>query len=618
MSYERKRRIAESCKVTLSPDKVVNEESYLMTRNWATAGFFDSIQSLESIRQPNPDQEREKYEQLEKLKLSFVKNSEIFGFEDESRKSLPQRSQEVKASVGEGGVSKFDVYGRGRRFLEKNLSRMDSIPQAESFGIELGEVYEQIDRRGVRNGARLLYTIIEVYPQSKSCLVQTQYGKEKKLLKDFTDESMYRLVLTEKGASRRRTYRPQHSVRDPLLHDKAKYSGEEGRAALFSLFKQAPEYGLYSPIRPCHLKESRDTPDDNLSIGESSMSMSLSMPPPSSPSRSLSPPLTPRVAYVIECRKSQLPPIPLLSRCYDESYPVLNLANQSVGERFASALSLSLPKMTFLREVNLTGNRFDQRGSACIIASLLGSRVESIILDNNKIGKGGVKALCCLVSGERFENLSMMSPSQMRGDLSPDKPSSLPSLSLSSPSQSPSLRRGAIESLRPSSSLSLTTSSDILHHKQQLVKISINENQLGDCVCSKLINTLQIHCKTLRSLLLRGNSCAMSSAHALQTLLRDTEIRICCIDISWNDLHTDGADLLLRAVAKHPSLTHLHLDWNGIGAEIRPRLAEIASGNKIIKLISIDNNHLLKSFIEDIERSTNRRLFSKLEVQVLA
>ena len=546
---ERKKRLIESIKQNSnnsnnnSNNSNNNNNSLVksqLTHNWATIGFFDAHPTFESIRP---------------IESNFLPDLQ------------PSQTPPLKSP---------------RRFLR--LTSLDD--ESDSPIIEIGDVFEQIRRKNLKNGARLLYKVLEVFPHSKSALVQSIYGKEKKTWKELLDPTEYHLVLSDKSYLSKRTFHPQNSIRDPLLRDKAKYSGTEGRDSLFLLFRQAPDEYLGSP-----------TPNNPLTSPR---------------------PITPRLTYVMECRKQQIPPIPLLTRCCNENYPVLDLSNQSIGERFTIALAQSLPNMTFLREINLTNNRLNSHSIPILIYGLSQSFIESVILDQNKIGKGGINSLDCLMSGNwnefqnktiRKSNLSVItSPiSQRSTSLPPLSSFSSPISSTSSTSptsskshyppfspvktysddiSSISSNHSTYESLSSSSyssfapySLSSTNLNFLSSSLSQqisleplpphsLVKLSINSNSLGDNTISKLIQSIQLHCKTLLHLSLNNNSCSTFTVSSLTFLLREGIVPLEYLDLSWNNIGTENAIILLQSLARHFTLKKLLLNYNGINSNI--------------------------------------------------
>jgi hypothetical protein len=586
---ERKKRLLETAKSPPpNPNTFKEIKPSQLTRNWATVGFFDACPTYESIRAPEP---------------------------------LSAQPEENRNG------SELPLISPKPNLKPRSFRRLTSLDFDENeVVIEVGDVFEQIRRKHLRNGTRFLYQVIEIFPHSKSVLVQSVYGQEKKTYKELLDSSEYQLVVTDKAYSTKRTFHAQHSLRDPILRDKVKYSGREGRDSLFSLFRQAPdEYQMTQPKDP------------------------LTSPRP----------ITPRLTYVLECRKYNIPPIPLLTRCFQESYPVLDLSNQSIGVRYILPLAHSVGEMKFLKEINLTNNRLDSKSVLSLMRGIANSSIESVILDENKIGKLGVIGLQCLVSGE-WSDLSSSSISSSPSSAS-SSVSSTPSTSHSSctlpfsPIQK--TRNSSISSAPVSSQSSVssglsTFSTTLLDSLEPLLplrlrKLSLKCCCLGDNLLSKLIQSLEFHCLTLRTLNLSSNSCSSFTISALSQLLGSNVVPLEFLDLSWNHLGTENAITLIRSLSSNSTLKDLYLDYNGIHQGLMPIIAstggmkvtgeEFSNGNgtlgsgkgiiqlpsnQTIELISLTNNsiptQILKQYQENfltelklIEETKSDLLFTK-------
>jgi hypothetical protein len=565
-----------------------------LTKNWATIGFFDASPTYESIR-PDPSPE--------------IRN----------RQAEPPLSPKSKP----------------RAF--HRLSSLDS--DDPNVVIEIGDVFEQIRRKHIRNGTRLLYQVIEIFPHSKSALVQSVYGKEKKTFKELLDTTEYLLVVTDKAHSTKKIFQAQSSLRDPLLRDKVKYSGHEGRDSLFSLFRQAPDdFQMMRPKDP------------------------LASPRP----------ITPRLTYVLECRRQHIPPIPLLTRCFHESYPVLDLSNQSIGARYILPLAQSLAEMKFLKEINLTNNRLDSKSVLILMRGLVGSSLESVILDENKIGKIGIKAIQSLISGEwgEFVHLSSDMSSASSASSACSSPSSASSVMSNPSSPIPSLalpfspiQKSRHPSIQSSSDFSISSSQSSLsssftllkvsagplesHTPLAIRKLSLKSCSLGDNLISKLIQSLELHCLTLRSLNLSSNSCSSFTITSLSQLLASNVVPLESLDLSWNHLGTDQASTLLRSLSSNSTLKYLYLDYNGInqgilsaiattggmkisGEEFLESLTTSGGGdgrngivqlpsNQTIELISLANNSISNQLLKQYQQNflTDLKLFQETKSVIL-
>jgi len=538
---ERKRRIKAGA---LNMDSSNARPSInVVSKNWANAGFFDATLSLESIR--------------------HTANSKLTNISQEGQYA---------------GVNKS--YPKLQRKLTRKRSSMGDYTV---FDVLVGDVFEQVR---VQTGPLLLFKVVEVFPQSMSALVQSDVGREKKTWRELCDRNLFRLLVTEgKMETEKRQYVPQRSIRDPLLQEKAKYSGTDARNGLFSLFRLAPdESSALSPIKT-------RTAMSKLPVKSSGVHSTASHVAGSRPKSPPSPVLTPRIAYIRACRKDKLPPIPLLAKCYDDAYPVLDLTDQSIGERFCSALAESIPSMWFLKEVNLTGNRLDQKGARTIIRGIARSNVESIVLDNNRIGKQGMLALIAGIKGS--------------DDSSSATTTAVTSQTVTTLSSS---RLPPLHCLSGGSDSNITTAAPTERSYLRLVKVSLNDNGVGDNLTSRLLRAIISHSQCIRHLSLRGNNCGMFTARAAAELLGDEYIHLEFLDLSWNSLKTDDAGYILTALPNHSHMTTIHLDWNGIGIEVLELLRDIAISNTILQAVTIQQNHIPDKVLLQLESLSDRPL----------
>lgn len=572
MMLERKKRL-KSLISTSSPscNTTINNTPSQLTHNWATVGFFDANPTFESIRQP------------EEIGDGYQEN-----IRSKYQNERPTIQTNKQKSRGFYRLSSLDI-------------------DSDNIGIEIGDVFEQVRKKHVRNGTRLLYEVIEIFPHSKSVLVKSVYGKEKKTFKELLDQSEYQMIVTDKTYTTKRTFQAQQSLRDPLLRDKVKYSGREGRDSLFSLFRQAPD--------DCPIIQPKD--------------------PLASPR-----PITPRLSYVLECRRQHIPPIPLLTRCFQESYPVLDLSNQSIGGRYILPLAQSIGNMKFLKEINLTNNRLDSKGILILMRGIANSSIESIILDENKIGKMGIKALQCLVSGEWNEiqdldtnSIASSSPCSASSSVT-SSPSTYSSSTYSSsvlPFSPIQKSRNSVSSIQSSysgtnssqTSSSISTSLPLYsispprqHHEfissspLTLKKLSLKSCSLGDNILSKLIKSLEYHCLTLRSLNISTNSCSSFTISSLSTLLSSNVVPLETLDITWNHLGMEHASTLLRSLASNSTLKKLYLDYNGLHSEILSIIVTIGGMKSPLNDIHTSTGNDKNTFIVQLPSNQTIELIS--------
>lgn len=506
----------------LEPSSIGQYQPYPLSRNWATVGFFDVSPSLETITVVT---------------------------------EIDENGNEINPFLEPTSQTQFGETSR-------NLSRQPSLGRQISIGpgsdISIGDVYEVVPVGFKTSQVVEFVKVVEIHYASKSVTLEGHYGPIKRTFHELQDESKYIKLISEAPdlKNRKNNYIIQKSLRDPLLREKAKYSGAEGKRGIYALFHQAQD--------------------------ERCLSTNLQTDGPASP-------ITPRLAYIRACRRDKLPPIPLLARCYDESYPVLDLSGQSLGNRFSEALAESLPNMTFLREINLSGNRLNGKSAAIILNSMMSSNIESIVLNDNRIGKEGCIALTKLIAAQSNPNVTTLKRSL-------DK-----SVSNAALNQSVSKRRNS--NLQ---GVSLPKPPGVL----SLVKLSINDNNLGDILVAKIIIALTICCGSIKHLELRGNNCSTGTATAIADILQSkAHPNLSYIDLAWNSLQCSGGQKVLASAATNIALAVLILDWNGLGVNIVDALNNLVNKNSTLQLLSITNNNIPEREIQSIlESRTNLKI----------
>lgn len=555
---EKKRGISES---SVEGDGKIN----VVSRNWATAGFFEVNATFDTIRTEEP----------------------------------------------EPSTLRIEKKAKPRKLLDRRVTRQLSTGEFVYDDIEVGDVFEEVRKKRVKHGPLHLFKVLQVFPQTKAAIVESSFGKEKKKWRELLDDTNYRLILTDMNKKGSRVpFRPQNSVRDPLLQEKAKYSGEEGKIGLFTLFRYAPaetppvlppvtkpreseNQSESAPQLPTHATLAPNAQERSTGSTEHRRAGEAVQTDSAAPV-SQQPVITPRLAYIQACRKDALPPIPLLSRCFDEAYPVLDLSDQSVGSRFCAALADAIPNMKFLRELNLTGNRLDHRSAVVIISCLATASIESLILDNNKIGKQGITALLSLMKGSGGNS----SASPLPLPPPPSSSSSSGGTSQAVPSRLPPLQMSGFPVVLSSSDLATPF---------KLVNLSLNDNDLGDTLVSKLVKCLATSCgESLTHLGLSKNRCALFTAKALSKFLGDSVCSLQYLDLGWNDLQTKGGTLLLKVLlSSNKTVQDVNLDWNGIGEEVVPLLVGLcASEQTAMRRMSIEHNHLSDRLLKEIEKKS--------------
>lgn len=174
--------------------------------------------------------------------------------------------------------------------------------------------------------------------------------------------------------------------------------------------------------------------------------------------------------------------------------------------------------MGYLTTLNLTSNNLDSYAIINILKNLHGSNVSKLVLDKNKkIGKAFVKSV--------FKLLKM--PLEGKGgDMVSDRVKAV----------------------------------DVFPGK--LTFLSLNEMKLCDSGTIELGHRL-LKFKLLTTLNLRENDCTHLSTLSLGAYLNSETCPLLHLDLSWNNIRTEGAIKILQSISNNSQsrLQTLNLDW---------------------------------------------------------
>ena len=248
-----------------------------------------------------------------------------------------------------------------------------------------------------------------------------------------------------------------------------------------------------------------------------------------------------RRAFIHACREKNLNPLPIVIRKLQNLVPILDLSNQMLGSKYVDCLSVVFKGTPFLQSLDVSCNKFDGRAGEKIINELFHSNVHSLVLDRNKWGKNIAKTILELLLKQTKE--------------SQDRLSSFP------------------ECLRI---------------------LSMNDTSLGDLGGGQLCNSLH-KLVNITTLLIRENQLSDYFVNNISSFLKALYCPLLHLDLSWNNLRTEGAIELMKAIScKSSQLEILKLDWNGVNDEFLSFLEKFlrSSPNVALKKLSICNNML--------------------------
>lgn len=127
-----------------------------------------------------------------------------------------------------------------------------------------------------------------------------------------------------------------------------------------------------------------------------------------------------------------------------------------------------------------------------------------------------------------------------------------------------------------------------------LVYLSLNECALNDTGVIVLMNVAK-NLEALESLSLSDNKCTMMACPAIAAYLSTKQgCYLRSLNLSWNNLRTEGAVLVLNAITCQSLLKSLYLDWNGLNDSFLSKLDAFLklSKNKSLTYLSVRNNML--------------------------
>ncbi len=221
-------------------------------------------------------------------------------------------------------------------------------------------------------------------------------------------------------------------------------------------------------------------------------------------------PSTASFSYLQACDKQKVVPWNLVTRVQDEEdSPTLDLHGLSIGKSFSECLShgLSSSSLGFLEKINLMDNRLKGSDIEPLMKAIKDKNVKGLNLSKNRIGLvGGFSVLEFLKSEE---------------------------------------------------------------HAEHIQELSLGSCEIGEEGVTMIVNAfLDAKSQVLEVLNLSKNGLSRKFANKAIELL-DKSKCLTDLDLSWNELNTEGSTKLVQHLGSSKSpLERLNLSWNGIKGSI--------------------------------------------------
>eukprot|EP01029_Cantina_marsupialis_P013887 TRINITY_DN307_c2_g4_i5.p1 TRINITY_DN307_c2_g4~~TRINITY_DN307_c2_g4_i5.p1 ORF type:complete len:1353 (+),score=428.01 TRINITY_DN307_c2_g4_i5:100-4158(+) len=212
-------------------------------------------------------------------------------------------------------------------------------------------------------------------------------------------------------------------------------------------------------------------------------------------------PLTPRKAYINQCKKLSIVPEPLAPIISASSGATeMDLHGYGLGDKLADALGQGMGATPIIKSVNLSENRLSDQGMATLLTNLQHKKLEVLDLSNN---------------GAVFQSVRVIGV--------------------------------------------LLTEKDC-----RLRKLVLDNNSLSDRGTKLLCEGLKKN-QTLRELRIERNNIGVGGAKAIADFLSSPDCRLRVLSIAWNQIRGQGAVELAKGFAKNASLMELNISWNSFG-----------------------------------------------------
>lgn len=250
-------------------------------------------------------------------------------------------------------------------------------------------------------------------------------------------------------------------------------------------------------------------------------------------------PVSPRTKFVVNCIANNVDPKPhLLIRKFNS--PFLDMAGQSIGDKLAQILSLSLDGLPYLYGLNIANNKLTDAGLSAVIEILHNCRsLTSLDISENKIDLLAAAAL----------------------------------------------------------------SDYLVSPECQLRDIVLNKADIDDNEAGKFVAELK-KCKTIRRIEMSGNllgshevahmmnpdqiTCGMS----IGDLLDDETLSIETLILSWNMIRGESAARIAQSFKYNNSLTHLDLSYNKLSEAGGQLIGNALFSHKTMRRLDVSSNEI--------------------------
>ncbi|KAM3591754.1 uncharacterized protein V6R79_006804 [Siganus canaliculatus] len=258
----------------------------------------------------------------------------------------------------------------------------------------------------------------------------------------------------------------------------------------------------------------------------------------------------------------------------------MSLAENSIGNKGAKALSRALLVNRTLTSLNLRNNNIGSKGAKFLAEALKNNQVLiSINFQNNAIEEEGAQALAEVLQCNR----KLVSLNMQKNTIGPGGAKRI---------------AGALKTNRTLTKLILCSNqlgdkgtialAEALTVNHTLLSLQLQSNSISNRGMTALTKALRLN-RGLVSLNLRENSIGVEGAKNMaQALYENNSLQD--LDLTANLLHDEGVQAIANAIKLNQGLTSLHLQWNFIKSSATKALALALRSNSTMQLLDLQEN----------------------------
>jgi hypothetical protein len=240
---------------------------------------------------------------------------------------------------------------------------------------------------------------------------------------------------------------------------------------------------------------------------------------------------SPTEIFLKECEEKCLNPLPIGAK--NDSSPVIDLSNYSMGDNYAAAFGKSLKRVSHVEKLNISSNSLSPRGLTSILSSLSGQPIKELSMKDNT-----------------FDLRSLMPLLDL----------------LNKPAQS--LRYLNLENTKISDRF-VAILCEALYNHHTLNFLGLAKNALGYVSC-RAVKSLLVENQYLKQLDFHWNNCKDFGALMIfEGLCKNDSLKE--LDISWNSIGKNKEISTLRKISESfpalQGLVHLDISFNFFTAE---------------------------------------------------